>query len=90
MSLLTITVTALESKTLEALSQIIAAGLLTLVVSFSTPAGEMNLPVAPPPPPVNVTTISEENPGQLGPEEPGIDSTTELIIIVLETLLPIF
>jgi len=60
-----------------------AASLLTLVVSTSALAGEMDFPVAPCAGEMDFPVASSTPPAS-------VDSATEVLIFVLENLLPVF
>ncbi len=60
-----------------------AASLLTLVVSTSALAGEMDFPVASCAGEMDFPVASSTPPA-------GVDSATEVLIFVLENLLPVF
>ncbi len=60
-----------------------AASLLTLVVSTSALAGEMDFPVAPRAGEMDFPVTSSTPPAS-------VDSATEVLIFVLENLLPVF
>ncbi len=62
-----------------------AASLLVLAASISTLAGEMDFPLAPKAPAATTASAAE-----LNTDATGFDATTEILMFVLENLLPGF